>query len=219
MTMNPLVHSHAATHLEAEMKDLFIKLYEDFLKDTADDINVYGAPHLGSFSLIERNVDMDGLTALRETTEERIRYLFTAWRHSNPQRGMHFLRTYLACIFGNNAEAAQLWQKTTEAYPTAVKTELEISNDGESLSDYYLTSRVRVDIGSDLLPDQLARSMRSAVAARILLNLRILKRMESSVGMASVLTAVMVGRLSNVTSNEVQGGLGLLLGMRLGGGS
>lgn len=219
MTMNPLVHSHEATVLEAEMKDLFIKLYEDFLRETADDINVYGAPHLGSFALIERNVDMDGLTALRETTEERIRYLFTAWRHRNPQRGMHFLRTYLACIFGDNAEAAQLWQRKDAEYPTAVKTASEIDNDGESLDDYYLTSRVRVDIGSDLLPDQLARSMRSAVAARILLNLRILKRMESSVGTANVVSAVMVGRLSNTSSNEVVGGLGLLLGMRLGGGS
>lgn len=217
MTMNPLVHSHAATDLEAELKDLFIQLYTNLLSETADDINVYGAPHLGSFSLIERNVDMDGLTALRETTEARIRYLFTAWRHRNPQRGMHFLRTYLACIFGENAEAAQLWQRKDEDYPTALKTEAEIAADGDDLNDYYLTSRVRVDIGSDLLPDQLARSMRSAVAARILLNLRILKRMESTLGTANVVSAVMVGRLSSTVSNEVQGGLGLLLGLRLGG--
>jgi len=114
MTMSPLVHSHAANALEAELKDLFISLYEDVLRETADDINVYGAPHLGSFGLVEKNIDGDGLTVLRETTEARIRYLFRAWRHRNPQRGMHFLSTYLACIFGDNADSAQLWQKKSE---------------------------------------------------------------------------------------------------------
>lgn len=218
MTMNPLVHSHAANALEAELKDLFIALYEESLRELADDINVYGAPHLGSFALVEKNIDADGLTVLRETTEARIRYLFRAWRHRNPQRGMHFLRTYLACIFGDNADSAQLWQKKSEPYPTALKTELEVTQDGESLSDYFLTSRVRVDIGSDLIPDQLARSIRSAVAARILLNLRILKRVQTSVGLASVVSCVSVGRLSNDTTS-VTGGFGLLFGMHFGGSS
>lgn len=216
MTMNPLVNSHAATNLEAELKDLFIMLYEESMSATADDINVYGAPHLGSFALIERNIDQDGLTVLRETTDERIRYLFRAWRHRNPQRGMHFLRTYLSCLFGDNAESAQLWQKKSEPYPTALKTAAEIDEDGDAINDYFLTSRVRVDIGSDMLPDQLARSIRSAVAARILLNLRILKRMQSSVGTANLLAGVNVGRLSNDT-NQVTGGFGLLFGMHFGG--
>lgn len=217
MTMNPLVNSHAATNLEAELKDLFIYLYQESLSATADDINVYGAPHLGSFALIERNIDQDGLTVLRETTDERIRYLFRAWRHRNPQRGMHFLRTYLACLFGNDgAEASQLWQKKSEPYPTALKTAEEMQLDGDAVSDYFLTSRVRVDVASDLLPDQLARSIRSAVAARILLNLRILKRMQSSVGFANILAGVNVGRLSNDT-NQVTGGFGLLFGMHFGG--
>lgn len=194
----PLVHSHDATALEAEMKDLFIKLYADAMAATADDINVYGAPHLGSFSLVERNIDMDGLTVLRETTEDRIRYLFRAWRHRNPERGMHFLRLYLAAIFGDRNQVTQLWQKKDAPYPEDLRTEAEITDAGLAVSQFFLTSRVRVDVDTEVVPAKLLASLKSAVAARILLNVRVSRVVTSSVGVAMVTYAGNVMRKNRV---------------------
>jgi len=196
--LKPLTYSHVATALEAELRDLFIKLYTDALAATADDINVYGAPFLGSFSLVERSIDQDGLTVLRETTEDRIRYLFKAWRHRNPERGLHFLRLYLSAIFGERQSASQLWQKTSEEYPLYLRTRNEIEGAGDSLDDYFLTSRVRVDVDSDIVPAKLLASLRSSVAARILLNVRIGRVIGGGCGVAAPAYGAMVLRLSNV---------------------
>lgn len=173
--MKPLQGSWEFRTLEAELKALFIKLYEDSMKATADDINVYGAPHLGSFSLVERNTEQEGLVVLRETSEDRLRYLFRAWRFQNPDRGLHFLRTYVRCIWGDGQNVDQLWQKKSENYPTALATKGEIASRGESENDYYLTSRVRVDLDTDLVPDRIIRALRSSVPARFLLNMRVAK--------------------------------------------
>lgn len=190
--LTPLSHSHEVGQLEAELKDLFLKLYADSLGPTARDIDVYGAPHLGSFGLVERNIDMDGLTVLRETTEDRIRYLFRAWRHRNPERGLHFLRLYLSALFGTSASVWQMWQKKDAAYPEVLKVADEIADSGENPDDYFLTSRVRVDVDTEVVPAKLLASLKSAVAARILLNVRIGRAVTGHVGM------VQVGYASNV---------------------
>ena len=194
--LRPLEHSHAATTVEAELKDLFIKLWTDALAPTAMDINVYGAPHLGSFALVERNIDQDGLTVLRETTEARIRYLFKAWRHRNPERGLHFLRLYLAAIFDGGGAVNQLWQKKSETYPLHLRTPEEIEGADEDEADYFLTSRVRVDLDTEIIPAKLLASLRSSVAARILLNVRIGRTLRLSVGVAAPAYGAMVLRLN-----------------------
>lgn len=194
--LRPLQHSHEATGLEAELKDLFIKLYADSMAATADDLNVYGAPHLGSFGLIERNIDQDGLTVLRETTEDRIRYLFKAWRNRNPERGLHFLKLYLAALFGSDrGTVAQLWQRKSGTYPDELFTLAEIENAGETTDAFFLTSRVRVDVDSEIVPAKLLASLRSAVAARILLNVRVGRAVSAAVGLAPVMYGSMVLRV------------------------
>lgn len=180
--LRPLYHSHEADQVEAELKDLFIKLYTDALAATADDINVYGAPHLGSFGLVERNIDQDGLTVLRETTEDRIRYLFMAFRHRNPERGLHFLRLYLSALFGSDATVRQLWQKKGEPYPEYLRSVEEIAQESGSINDFFLTSRVRVDLDTEVLPSKLLASLKSSVAARILLNVRVGRTTSMTVG-------------------------------------
>jgi len=166
---SPWTKASPEAELEAELKDLFIKVYADTMAATADDINVYGAPHLGSFGLVERNIDRDGLSVLRETTEARIRYLFRSWRHLNPERGLHFLRLYLSALFGDAWVAEQLWQRKDQPYPTALATTAEV---GDS-RDYFLTSRVRVDVDSEIVPAKILSSLKSAIAARILLTVRV----------------------------------------------
>lgn len=184
--MQPLQASWDFRALELELKALFVKLYEDSMKATADDINVYGAPHLGSFSLVERNTEQEGLVVLRDTSDERLRYLFRAWRYQNPDRGLHFLRTYVRCIWGDGQNVDQLWQKKSEAYPSELATREEISGRGESESDYYLTSRVRVDLDTDIVPDKIIRALKSSVAARFLLKMRVAKFGRSEVSAAQV---------------------------------
>lgn len=201
--LKPLQYSFDATTLEAELKDLFIKLYQDALGETGDDINVYGAPHLGSFSLVERNIDAEGLTVLRETTEARIRFLFKAWRHRNPERGLHFLRLYVNTIFGESS-IEQLWQKKTDPYPLTVKSRAEIEASGESEDDYFLTSRVRVDLSTTLVPEKLVRSLRSAVAARLLLKIRISRTMMINTAVAMTGYGVQVLRLRGTTESAAE---------------
>lgn len=179
---SPWTKTSPEAELEAELKDLFIKVYADTMADTADDINVYGAPHLGSFGLVERNIDRDGLSVLRETTEARIRYLFRSWRHLNPERGLHFLRLYLSALFGDSWTAEQLWQRKDQPYPTALATTAEVGGS----QDYFLTSRVRVDIDSEIVPAKILSSLRSAIAARILLTVRVGRTFGTGVGVAAL---------------------------------
>lgn len=194
--LKPLGHSHSATQVEQELKELFVRLYAQSLKPVGDDIDVYGAPHLGTFDLVARNIDQDGLTVLRDAGEERIRYLLKAWRHRNPERGLFFLRLYLAALFSGYAEVSQLWHDKVSTYPMGVKTGTEVTTNGGNLDDYYLTSRVRVDLDTDMVPAKLLASMRSVVAARILLNVRIGKFTRVGVGVASVGYGVNILRMS-----------------------
>lgn len=179
---SPWTKTSPEAELEYELKDLFIKVYADTMAATADDMNVYGAPHLGSFGLVERNIDRDGLSVLRETTEARIRYLFRSWRHLNPERGLHFLRLYLSALFGDSWTAEQLWQRKDQPYPTALATTAEV---GDS-EDHFLTSRVRVDVDSEIVPAKILSSLRSAIAARILLTVRVGRTFRSSVGTTAI---------------------------------
>lgn len=199
LPMKPLQNSWAATQLEQELKDLLIKLYDDEMRAQADDINVYGAPFLGSFSLVERNVTQDGLTVLRQDDETAMRYLFKAWRFRNPQRGFHFLRTYLQCLFGSVYEVDQLWQKKTEPYPTFLLSKQEIGFAGESESDFYLTSRIRVDLDTTIVPDRIIRSLRTTIAARFLLDIRIAKRQQTTFGVANALGGTCVAKFKGET--------------------
>lgn len=194
MTMIPLSKSWAVDANEAELRDLFIQLYGDTLKVKADEINVYGAPHIGPFSLIEREVARDGLTVLRTTSEESIRHLFLSWRFRNPRRGTHFLRTYLQVLFGSVFEINQLYQKKSEPYPTALASAQEIAISGQSLDDYFLTSRLRVDIETDTVPTRVQTAARTAVAARFVLDLRAARRIKTSVCMPHAFRGVAVAR-------------------------
>lgn len=188
----PLRNSWATGQVEEELRALFIKLYEDSLKEQADEINVYGAPHLGSVNLIARHVEADGLALLNNNDETGLRYLFKAWRYQNPDRGLHFLRTYLRVIFGDNQNVEQLWQKKTEPYPTSLKPKHEV----ESESEYFLTSRLQVDLDNiDIVPDRIIRTLRTAIAARFVLMFRVAKFCRTEIGLVSTFRGVNVLRL------------------------
>lgn len=118
----PLAESFSENDVEADLKKLFIDLFNANLAADAFDANVLGSAHLGSFDLVRRAVNMDGLVLMQGDREEAAtRYLYRAWKSGNIQgRGVHFLRTYLQLLFPNLCEVEQLWQDKAQPYPTAL---------------------------------------------------------------------------------------------------
>lgn len=138
----PLENSFAADEVEAELKAIFLAQFDALLAAPLFDVNMLGAPHLGSFELVRRAVNADGLVLLQGDREEAAtRHLYRAWKSGDGQgRGLHFLRTYLQLLYPNQCEVEQLWQEKATAYPTSLRSNLSA---GEQ-DDYFLTSRIRV---------------------------------------------------------------------------
>lgn len=194
MKLIPLQRSAAADDVEAEFKELFMQLYQDRLAGSVKELALYGMPQLGSIGLIERYVSNDGLAVLRTTTVEQIRHLFHAWRYNNPQRGTAFLSAYLNVLFGPVSTIDQLWCHKDAMYPTACVSAIEISNAGGDPEDYYLTSRLRVDIDTTIVPQRILRAARTAVAARFVLEIRVAKTLAFNMGIGAIGSAVVAAR-------------------------
>lgn len=138
--------------LAAEMNQLTVQLFKESLAEQTFDINVLGVPHLGSFSLVRRAVNADGLALLSgEGEEAATRYLYRAWKGQNGNgRGLHFLRTYMQMLYPNKWSVAQLWQDPALPYTVGMQTEQQLDSPyGPGKSGWMLTSRVRVGIDYD----------------------------------------------------------------------
>lgn len=120
----PLESSYAENDAEGDLKRLFLDLFNDMMASDVFDVNVSGAAHLGSFDLVRKAVNTDGLVLLQGDREEAAtRYLYRAWKSGDVQgRGLHFLKTYLQMLFPNQCEIEQLWQDKDYPYPTALYT-------------------------------------------------------------------------------------------------
>ncbi|MGL5947915.1 MAG: hypothetical protein ACRCYV_02500 [Aeromonas sp.] len=113
----PLQRSHCASQIEAELQAIFLELFARVGKDTFD-ASVLGAAHLGSFELVRKMVNHDGLVLLAgEREEAATRYLYRAWKSGDIQkRGLHFVRTYLQLLFPEQAQVRQLWHYQDKPY-------------------------------------------------------------------------------------------------------
>lgn len=196
--MDLLQHSAAYDDAESELQQIMMRIYDDELRPTADEINVYGAPFLGSIALLERLVTADGLAIPRKHSgQDSIRYLFKAWNYLNPERGFHFLKAYLQALWGESYEVNQMWQKKSEPYPTYLRTMAQVAG---VESDYFLTSRVIVDLDiEEDVPEALQKAIRTAVAARFLLQLRIFKKLSNEL----LLGQVFHGYVAHIVSGNL----------------
>lgn len=116
----PLERSFEENDVEADCKRLLLALFNEQLAIDVFDANVLGAAHLGSFDLVRKAVNADGLVLLQGSANEEAatRYLYRAWKAGNAQgRGFHFLRIYLQMLFPNQWEVEQLWHDTEFEYP------------------------------------------------------------------------------------------------------
>lgn len=194
----PLVNSHEADEIEAELKALFISLYETYIRPVEREINTLGTPHLGPMSQVERATKAEGLALVRRSAsdDDVMRYVFRAWKARNPKRGLHMLRAYLQMLWPNSWTAYQMWQDKTAPYPTALST-----TDG---GHHYLTSRVHVTVssassdGSDVAI--VAPALRSVLPARMLLELTVAEILGSGLGMGAAYTATTYTEFNGIMS-------------------
>lgn len=221
LPLKPLQASFTETSvndLEAELRNLFIKLYADMVQEKADTIDVFGMPHLGPLSLQQRLITDDGLTLINNGDEDRIRFLFKAWRHLNPRRGLHFLRCYLDVLWPGVNDAQQVWQKKSEPYPTFLRSVPEMALHSESEDDFFLTSRVRVDLDiGEALAENVIAALRSVLAARYVLDIRIAKFMQVTASAGVVTRGYSVARFDGEASSpelvaSIEGGYASVFG-------
>lgn len=196
MELLPLVRSAEFDEVESEFKALFLSLYKQHVDDQVTEVALYGMPHIGPDSLVERGLTGDGLAVLRTTTMEQIRHLFHAWRYRNPQRGTTFLAAYLNTLFGPVFTIDQLWCKKAGTYPVDVMTAAEMQLAGEVEADYFLTSRLRVDIETEIVPERILKAAKTALAARFVLELRAAKKVAVNTYLGFVAYGFNVSRIA-----------------------
>lgn len=173
----PLEISHENGVLEEELKKLFSWLFQAHLAERANDVNVYGAPFLGSEQLVRRYLAVNRINAVvsEEAAAKNIdnlRYLLMAVISQNPKRGLHFLKLFIKCLWGNEFEIIQLYQHKKMAYPDGLYEPSQIRKYGFRESEMFLTSRLRIKLsgmGSDF-PDTIPKLLEGILPARLLIN-------------------------------------------------
>jgi hypothetical protein len=198
----PLVNSAQYDELEAELKQVFLDLFATYLRASERDLNVVGAAHLGSLALLEKCIKQDGLAVFGDDTFA-VQYLYRAWHARNPKRGMIFLKTYLQLIWPNGWIVDQMWQDKRQPYPTALVARSDIT-DSDPTTNYFMTSRIVVSIADDAesgvnIP-RVAPALRSALAARFLLEIRNLRQFANAdtngIGVGTVMYGEQLAMLS-----------------------
>ena len=172
-----LAHSFTQDDQERELRELMIELFKETLAEGVFDINVSGAKHLGSFDLVRRSVNADGLVLLQGDSEESAtRYLYRAWNSRNVQgRGLHFLRTYLQLLFPNLCTVEQMWQKKDQPYPLGLVTSADSLTTPIDPDKMFLTSRVEIALDLSTTTRSirtLTNIIRSIIPARMVPNFR-----------------------------------------------
>lgn len=184
-----LAQSYAVDQREAELRDLFIKVFRSTLSTRAFDVILSGCAHLGSFDSVRKAINADGLTILQGDREEyATRYLYRAWQARDVNgRGLHFLRTYLQLLYPNQCRVAQLWQAKDKPYTTDMHSPLEIMDGGAAWvpdpEKYWLTSRLEIALDMSVenrTITTLANIFRSIVPARLVPQFRFWLRFEAS---------------------------------------
>ncbi|WP_321946594.1 phage head spike fiber domain-containing protein [Paraburkholderia sp. J10-1] len=132
----PLVESFEYDQLEAELKAIFLSVFESLIRPRERRLNLYGMPHLGDTELIERALKNAGL-ALVKRTDTRSSFLMKAMA-LNPRRGTIFLKQYLQSVWPNVWEVEQLWHPIASAarYPQDCKALVPLTLGGGITVEY-----------------------------------------------------------------------------------
>jgi hypothetical protein len=186
------------TSIESELKQLFIALFENFLRTKFRRIDSYGYPHLldeDDFETIERFVKLDGLSLLNRETNNQpyMREVFRAWRGQHQRRGLGFLEFYLQMLWPD------AWKIKQQYHPIATENNYPANITLSDLGNSFLTSRVSVFLDPTQLTNsneipKMIPSLKRVVPARIVLNVAIgisVEPVDMNIGMAFTPTLYM----------------------------
>lgn len=172
--LKALENSYTNNDLEDGVKKIFIHLFKEHIGEESFNAFVSGVPHLGSFPLVQRFLNDDGLALLDSSMiEPATRYLYRTWKSGDVQkRGLHVVKIYMRLLFGDGAEVYQLQQPINEPYPTFLEQFDPLIG---LLDEHFLTSRVNLDIDISMSTQPIKRitnSIQSVLPARFVPDLR-----------------------------------------------
>lgn len=152
-SLKPLQASFAQEGVEAELKALFLQIFQEKLGKALFDVNVSGMQHLGTYDLVRKVISADGLVMMQgEHSEAACRYLYRTWlARDNKNRGTEFLKAYLQLLFPNLCRVEQAWQDIDQPYPDGLHSALDDDVTEAFVPDptkQFLTSRI--ELGLDL---------------------------------------------------------------------
>jgi hypothetical protein len=189
--LEPLKQSWEASQYEADLKALFMQVYESMLRIKFNQINTYGMGHAGDFEVLERLAKQDGIAAYRVAGKDpNIRALYRGWKAHNPRRGTEFLKYYLQLLFPNQWRVEQLYQKAAAVYPLDLSA---VKRAGD-----FRTSRILVTIVSQSATDAqvlalIMPSLRSVIPARLMALIRLLNEFEQNLYVGAAIFSQEVG--------------------------
>ncbi|MCK9394233.1 MAG: hypothetical protein M0Q44_01415 [Methylobacter sp.] len=196
--LTPLRNSFVRDEVEADLKQIFLNLFESQLAADVFDVNVLGMPHLGSLDLVRRSVNADGLVLFPgEREEAATRYVYRAWKARNMQgRGLFFLKTYLQLLYPGYWDVEQQMQDKALPYPTALYDRSTHGND----ADKYLTSRlhIRLNVAGNINNvESIIPVISSILPARFVPKVSLIMHAETKLHVASVGRASMTLRATS----------------------
>lgn len=207
--LTPLKNSFVFDEVENQLRNLFLKVFNDTIAADYFDTNVSGMAHLGSIGLVKRKVNTDGLVLLPTASEDAsTRYIYRAWKSLNKQgRGLYFLRTYLQAIFPGQWSIDQQSQDKAFSYPTKLSNRLA---SGNVVANNFLTSRINIKIAAaqdmpDIsgIPKIIAAIIPARFVPKILITLFADSKMRFS---ANGNISMTMRAISNVTAPDISFG-------------
>jgi hypothetical protein len=142
----PLERQYAHDGLESALSRAIVQVMTDELQASLQDLLDYGAPHLGSRTVVERFTKLDGLAVLRRpvTADVLMRVIYANWASIASERGLGFLQFVLQMLWPDQWQIIRLWHSIPFAnqYPRFL-------NESESATR-FLTSRIRIRLDNSV---------------------------------------------------------------------
>ena len=187
-------HSFTFDDTEADIKAIFIAVFNEIFKEKIQDIYHYGMPHLGSPIVVERFSKQDGLAVIRrpQSSDLIMRIIYANWRSLASKRGLAFLEFILQMLWANQWQIVRLYHSIArkDEYPKHV-----VETD---LPENFLTSRIFVLLDANIDVNelrQLTPTLQRLVPANILPTVGVRMQIkDSKMYVASAMKPYMVAR-------------------------
>lgn len=194
------------TGLETAMAKAFKQVFADVFQQRIQDILDYGAPHLGSRTVVERFTKQDGLVVLRrpQTSDTLMRVIYANWSSMANKRGLGFLEFVLRMLWTDQWQIKRMW------HPISTYTNYPQFLVDEEKPNHFLTSRIRISIDESVdLAEliELSPILRKLVPANIVVKVHAkaldTELGDTEIGAAVIANSYMVYEESNgITHNK-----------------